>query len=381
MNVKKNYKKGTRKEIIELLHMCGIIPEKSLRYLNHKNYKTMRMKISEMIKEGVVKYIKRDNLTRVIALSENSEEKEEYEKEIEECLLEYYKRYGKADIKRFSYAGRKGHVTDSDSHRVMYNADTMMFMYGAGIKILPTIKKDRVEKNIYLNSREIKNDIGYMAEKEKVDGEIKLHYSRLRGLYVTEKKCYAVYRTNTKATYKQNGEYKIKLYLDRLLINKLGRKEEVKEALLIVDENKREIVESIIKPSETDKRFSFTGMEFVYQKIYCLPASIEGQVMLKVFAHPRWNEKVIESFELPTSIGMESGMCDGYDEERYYYVFCVPDIKRFKKFVARAEIEDNRNRFVVICFDWQLELVKKVIGRYAIIKKVPFIDYIKEMKF
>lgn len=395
MNNKKNYKKGVRNEIIMLLHMCGIVPEKSLKYLNGKNYKVMRMKISEMMKEGSLKYYKRGSLQRVILLDENSKEKTAYEQFMPKELLTYYEKYMKKDIKRFLYSGKKErnaseiniekkekiYVNDSEAHRVFYNSDTMMFMYGIGIETLATLKKDPLPESLYINAREIKHSMDYKADLDTKEGDVKINYSRIRGMLVSKGGIYAVYRTNTRATYKQNGEYKMKFYLDRIVNERIKNGSEVTEAILIADDNASEILKNILKPKEEEKKFQFTSMEFVYKKIYGLPADKNGQQMLKIFTHYNWKNKIIQSFELPTIPEMDGVVCDGYDGHTYYYVFCVPDIKRFKKFIARAEIENIKEKYVVVCFDWQVSLVKKVIGKYAIIKKVPFERYIKEMNF
>lgn len=399
MNVKKNYKKGTRREIIELLHMCGVIPEKSLRYLNGKNYKVMRMKISEMIKEGVVKYVKRGRLPRILMLEESKREEAGYSDSLPPELLSYYEEYvKKADIKRFLYSGKKEkglpnengektekvYVNDSEAHRIFLNSDTMLFMYGCGIQTLATIKEDkdyRAIRPVYYNAREIKNKVDYKADIETRDGEVKLNYSRIRGLLISDGGIYAVYRASTRATYKQSGEYKMKFYLDRLVNKKVERGKEVTEAVFIADDNASEIVKNILVPKEGEKKFLFTSMEFVYKRIYSLPPDVNGQKLLKVFTHHDWQKKILQSFELPRVPEMEGVVCDGYDGKTYYYVFCIPDIKRFKKFIARAEIENDKKKYVVICFDWQVPLMKKTIGLYATIKKVPFEKYITEMKF
>ena len=52
MNNKPNYKKGTRREIIKMMHTCGIIPVKSVSLLDTP--RTYRDKMREMEREGAL---------------------------------------------------------------------------------------------------------------------------------------------------------------------------------------------------------------------------------------------------------------------------------------------------------------------------------------
>lgn len=378
MNVRKNYRKGTRKEIMELLHMCGIIPERSLKYMRDKNYKVMRMKIHEMVEEGVLTYVKKTKLTRALAIHESRKDKELYDESIAKELQTYYAEYGKTDEKRYCYSKKY-----ADYVRIFYNADTMMFMYGCGIKMLASHKGSLLNKNeeesIYYNSREIKNGINYKADViDTEEGQI-ISSSRLRGMVMSQGGIYAIYRFNTLSAYSQNGEYKMKLYLDRIVREKLEEKEEVSQAVIIVDQNNERLLENYIRPENIAGKYSLESMEFVYKKVYGVPADENGQMMMKVFTNNSWREKIINSFNLPCEKGMQGVVCDGYDGNSYYYIYCIPDIKRFRKFIMRAELENNKEKYIVICFDWQVEMVKAVTKGIVKIKKVPFVSYIEEM--
>lgn len=393
MNRRKNYKKGPRKEIITLLYLCGIVPEKSLRYLHGANYKVLRMKISEMMKEGVLRYYKRPGLPRVICLESYERNKEQYEECVDPSLRQAFEIYSKTDIKRFFYSGKKekgiaegnenaglgrGHTQDSEAYRVYYNSDTAIFMYGIGIELSGAKVAQPCKKAVYVNARELKNEIGYKAALEEIDKEIKINYSRIRGLLMGPSGAYAVYRANSRSAYRQNGEYRMKLYLDRLLVTRYGIVDEVERAILIANEGKQEILENILMPK--DNRFQFTSMEFVYKRIYGLPANENGQMLLKVMTMEGWESRIVSSFGLPTCPEMEGTIEDGFNGEVHYYVYCVPEMKRFKRFLMRAKIEEDRKRYVIICFDWQVPLVKEVSQGCATIKKVPFREYIERMK-
>ena len=378
MNNKKNYKKGTRKEINELIHMCGIIPEKSLKYIGDKNYRVMRMKIRQMINEGVLEYKKRKGLPRAIVLCENGKDRDRCEESLPAKLAEFYKNFGKTDSKRYQYS-----TTPGAAERVFYNSDTMIFMHGCGIKMLATEKEGLLKKlgeeALYYTSREIKNGIGYKADVIEKEDSVNVNSSRLRGLVLSQGGAYGIYRLPTLTSYSQNGEYKMKLYLDKIVREKMGNGEELKEAVIIADNDRKEIIENLIKAEKQNVKYRFESMEFVYKSIYGIPADEIGQQMMKLFTVNNWKKKIIDSFGLPDDDNRKGVACDGADGERYYYVYCVPDIKRFRKFLARAEVENDRNRFVVICFDWQVEAVKKIAGRVVRIKSVPFAEYMAEM--
>ena len=52
MNKEKNYKKGTRLNIIKLLHIGAVIPAKGLTVMDTP--RTYKDKLHEMIEEGIV---------------------------------------------------------------------------------------------------------------------------------------------------------------------------------------------------------------------------------------------------------------------------------------------------------------------------------------
>lgn len=381
MNNKKNYKKGTRKEINELIHMSGIIPEKSLKYIEGKNYRVMRMKIREMIKEGVLEYRKRKGLPRAILLCESGKDRDRCEESLPAELAEFYKNFGKTDSKRYQYS-----TTPGAAERVFYNSDTLIFMHGCGIRTLANEKEGIKEKEeirgkaIYYTSREIKNGIGYRADVIEKEEGINVNSSRLRGMVISENGAYGIYRLPTLTSYSQNGEYKMKLYLDRIVRDKLGNEEELTEAVIIADNDRKDIIGNLIRAEKQNVKYRFESMEFVYKSIYGIHADETGQMMMRIFTVKNWKKKIIDSFELPQEGERRGIACDGADGERYYYVYCVPDIKRFRKFLTRAEVENDKNHFIVICFDWQVEMMKKIAGRSVKIKSVPFKEYVKETK-
>lgn len=380
---KKNYERGIRGEIIKLIYACGIIPEKSLVYLENMNYKTMRMKIKEMMNETVLEYYKRGRMPRVILLNAESNERSEYEKAVSKEQLAYYWKTGKQDENKVTSKKKK----ISETERVIYNIDTVLFMYGIGIKVKIAEKNElagTIEKSVYYTSRILKTGMGkeqrYGAEIRNKNGEIEIGNSRLRGMLCSKGGVYGVYRMSTNGTYSQNGEYKMKLYLERLTSD-MENGRELKDAIVIANVDRKKIMENMIAPEENRRKIRFASIEAIYRHVYCIPADKNGQQMMKVFTCNGWKEKIYESFGLPQSSNRNGVVCDGSDDDHWYYVFCIPDIKRFQKFKARAEIENDREQFIVICFDWQVPLVKNVIGRYARIKSVPFEKYLKELQF
>lgn len=79
MNNKANYKKGTRREIIKMIHVNGIIPSRALNAL--ENRRTYREKIKQMIDEGILYEFRVKNgrkTYRVIGLNDYDKKKEDY---------------------------------------------------------------------------------------------------------------------------------------------------------------------------------------------------------------------------------------------------------------------------------------------------------------
>ena len=71
--------------------------------------------------------------------------------------------------------------------------------------------------------------------------------------------------------------------------------------------------------------------------------------------------------------------CDAMDGETYIDLFCIPDIQKLKVFIKRAQYENDPTKYIIYCFDYQTEFVKKFAGDTVQIYDTPIKDYIVQI--
>lgn len=377
MNIKKRYDKGVRRQIAEIICLCGVVPDKSLRYLHEWNYRWAREKINEMIKEEYLLYLHRAPKPRVITFDANDDITNKIINVLPEQLCLLWQSYTKEDRHKYISADDKIKVS-----RIYLNADANLFVYGIGINVIPDSKYAITDKRLgdacYYTSREIKQGLRYTADVIKVGDDVKIANSKLRGLLMSDGGDYGVYRLDSRSDFSKNGEYKMKVTLERAVKRKRNGNAEYERSIIIADENKKEILPSIMDPDIDDGRYTYTNMENVYQYIYGLPASVEGQMVLKLMTKKNWQMEMLANFGMPVTPPSINVICDDYRDGIFYLLFCIPDVKRLRKFITRAELQEERDKFVVVCFDFQVDMLRKATKNRVKIKSIPLLQYLEK---
>lgn len=371
---RRDYGKGTRHEIMTLALACGCLPYKRLALMG-LNTRTVRKKIHEMCKEGVME-IYHKNEVWLAGIKDYAEKSAEYEKGIDSKLHRYYKQFGMSDYKRAKYCA------DIDGAKVIKNAESYLFMYGAGLNCvlgqkisLRNQKAEEYEKlrNSYYTTREIK---GYDSYKDEKGTDNVISATRINGLVISDGGSYPLYHTGgSTQKYTRSGEKKIEVYINRMLAQK--NKPPIKGALLLTTNPKTYKDTIVPKTRQIMEQLSY--MEGVYDHVYGLTLDADGQKMLRLLSTPNWDNLMYEEMLGEKWTRNKVGIidCDGQDGTAYYFCYCVPDIKRFKMFLHCAELEGNRNKYRILCFDTQESLIKEVAGQYARIYTTSFADFCK----
>ena len=118
-----------------------------------------------------------------------------------------------------------------------------------------------------------------------------------------------------------------------------------------------------------------------YDSLYVLPYDKNGRDMIKVMSESDWQARLYE-YATGDSCQDTSRMdyvCDyyDYDENVYIFIFMVPDIARYIQFVRKVKFTQlPKERFEVICFDYQRKFVESTIGGYAKITDDPLKNFL-----
>lgn len=371
---RRDYGKGTRHEIMTLTLACGCLPYKRLALMG-LNTRTVRKKIHEMCDEGVME-IYHKNEVWLAGIKDYAEKKAEYEKGIESKLHRYYMQYGMSDYKRAKYSA------ENDGTRIIKNAESYMFMYGSGLNCmlgekvsLRNQKEMDYEKlrNSYYTAREIKGYDSYTDEKS-TDNVISA--TRVNGLVISDGGSYPVYHTGSNIQkYTRSGEKKMEVYINRMLAKK--KKAPIKGAVILATDLKAYI--NTIIPKTRQVMEVLSHMEGVYEHVYGLNLDVDGQKMMRLLSTANWDSMIYKEMLgqkwMPNKTGVID--CDGQENGIYYFCYCVPDIKRFKLFLRRAELDGNRDKYRILCFDTQEALIKEVAGQYTRIFTTSFSEFCK----
>jgi len=73
-------------------------------------------------------------------------------------------------------------------------------------------------------------------------------------------------------------------------------------------------------------------------------------------------------------------VCDAVEDDKYILMFTSCDISRLKSFIKRARMTEDAEKFVVYCFSFQTQLVKRLAGDYVTIGEIELSDYKEEVR-
>ena len=373
-NLKKNYKKGTRKDVIKTLHMTGILPIKALSM--YDTPRTYKDKIREMEKEKLVcsdRLKLNGHSYRYVYLNDFEKKREEYGDSLPDGFYESYITYGAEALRQ---ARSKG---GSAAARAISDSEAFIMMNSAGIACEPDTKPFLRGKGFiddvpscYFQSKEVKGYTNYRdkANMETKDGEqIKLVVSsRLTGLLVSRGGVYAVYNIGSNlSSWRKGRETRIAQHITFMLRDKMQNPRDLDTCLILTD-CYGELSRALAPATRRDESAaaSFENLSYIYNRIMALPFTATGRRMLEIMKTDRWEDAIRSTFlaGYTTEDIMYQGVpCDAYKEENgvmtYLMLFCIPDIKKLQKFKKAAQIAGDKDRYIVACFDFQAELVSR----------------------
>lgn len=364
----KDYKSSSRYLIIYLLHGTGILTKKSLAILPSALYahRTLRDKLHELVNEGIVAKHSTKTLPHITVYSLN-----EYEAHratiachVPPESVAYYTESHKANIRRV------WNSKDEYPWRYIGESDIRVLMYAAGISSMP----DQLNGDSkYYSSRELKYATDYGDDVVEDKGIKKVQFSKAFGMLTACDRYYIVYNmAGHRLPRLSKGEAKLK--------NHFGRLFKVDASTLpsiLVANNLLDIVPYILDSTPHSESL-YNNYLANYKTAYCIPYDDNGRDMLSLMCTPDWDKWIIKAatgdIQDTSSIGFACDYYD-YDTKVATYVFCVPDMIKFKRFVRHVYQENDREHYRIICFDYQKELVNEIIKGHAKVLSTSFRAY------
>ncbi len=379
MNNKKNYRKGKRIEIIKALYACGCLPYKSLRLYPWKTRITQEAVLA-MEREGLLE-IKKTETGKQINLKNWNDESAEYMDYLPYAYLGHYE-----EIKEEVWKASSDFIRGERLHK---NAEIILMMHQSGIGSYPDEKKDIRERGVrissadkmYFTAREIKNVKPYRVETgTDKDGVKKIIGSRLNGMLATPGGNYGIYNLgNRLIEWERYGESKMAQHLQRVLEEKREdyEKEDVECVLLANDE----MLFIRVIENENERRYRkgkiLLNIDYAYEKMYGLPINRDGEKMLAIMSSKNWKERMKERL-LPQGADIKTSYsvaCDGFINNVFILLFCIPDIAKLKLFYKRAKLEMDKEKFEIYCFTYQIPMLASLAGEYVTLRSIELEEY------
>lgn len=380
MRVKDN-SSGTRNSLISLAMICGCIPYKKM-YLLAKNTQTYKKKAKEMIREGIfeehiLKFANRESV-KLLTLAGNSQSRMEYEYDVPKTLMDYYDNITVSDAYQIKVINMD---TEQQTRkiRITRNAEVMMFFIGLGYDVLKgeclDLKSDiQYHKEIFYTSRQVKGTYEGDDQRFKADFDKnqQLINTRMNGLILTPGGNYQIYNMGrTVSSYSYTGESKIREYTNRALAEK--NKDRADKAIMLAE--RQSIYSRLYVPRHIREERGIDGLVGSYEEVLALTLDKDGQNLMKFISkNKNWKNTIYKTVLTPgqqNKVPIDSP-ADGIDGDTSIFVYCVPDIKRFRMFLNKAKLVEDREKHVVICYEFQKEMLEDVIGKYAKVFAYPF---------
>lgn len=265
------------------------------------------------------------------------------------------------------------------NHRLA-EAETMFFNLGAHICISekPVLTLNTGEQEtpicqedfLFYSSREMKN--ADASQRYKYD------FTRILGTLFSPGGVYAIYNTNEgRMKWSDQGEIKAKVLTEDIIKRNCSYKAGELNRSIIFSKDIM-LAERILLGNGGKK--DENGMEFlsfnrVYDHIHFIPLDGNGLYQVLLIVQKGWKDIILRSIfdEKILLNGKTSTVdADAFDKENHKYIlsFLDGDIARLKRFNDAASQTEGKQKFEVVCFDWQEEFISSYMHKKVTVTKL-----------
>lgn len=259
-----------------------------------------------------------------------------------------------------------GDLTHRDrSHRI---AEGYLMAYMSGLEInpmeMPKLQQESIrnlflEKQCFYGSKQLKG-LSKLEMKKNI-------YTRIIGAVFANKNVYAVYNTRNRIMkWCGKGEKKALVNLEE--ISRMNANVHHINSAILFGKDMRIALETL-KITDNTKRLErcFDG---IYSQIYFVPLDGNGVRQFRLLIMGNWREELLSSIFPDAMRSYDEGGFE-YDASigrKYIFTFFDGNIARLQRFRYAAQRMDGE--YEVLCFPFQVELVKGYLGDLAKIKTV-----------
>lgn len=257
-------------------------------------------------------------------------------------------------------------------------AEAVMMMLESGIEVLPTMILELRLSNRYnsFNGRSCFYSARHL-KRTLNKGMNKIVSSRIVGALFAGNNVYAVYNTRSSAIkWKGMNEMKTKHILTDLA--RVNGDISVCDSAVIFGQDDWTVLKSFFNAtSYGDKDFRF---DKIYQNVYAIPQTPIGIELLKLFKIPNFQEKFLAYMFEEKDICKNSG-CGWHAVVDGIYVFSYLDanLAALTRFYETAKRGKGKNKFLVICYDFQEKFIRQHFEGVASIAIMPFEEILQKI--
>ena len=250
-------------------------------------------------------------------------------------------------------------------HRV---AEGYAMMYLAGLAVNPlqipklqqeTLQNLFLEKECYYGSKQLK-EVGSLEMNKNA-------YTRIVGAVFANKNVYAVYNTRHQIM-KWNGRGEKKTLINLEEISRMNANVYRVTSAILLGKNTKVILETLRETEETKRlEFCFDG---IYTHIHFVPMDANGVRQLRLLCLEDWREELLSALFPDEMRSYDQGGFE-YDASiggKFILTFFDGDIARLQRF--RYAAQRTSGEYEVLCFPFQVELIKGYLGDLVKIKTV-----------
>ena len=252
-------------------------------------------------------------------------------------------------------------------------AETVMMMLEGDIEVLPTDLPELRLSNRYnsFNGRSCFYSTRHL-KRTLNKGINKIVSSRIVGALFAGNNVYAVYNTRSSAIkWKGMNEMKTRYILtDLARVN--GDLSECNNAIIFGKDDKTILSSFFNQAEKNSKDFRF---DKIYQNVYAIPQNPTGIELLKLFKMPNFQEKILTYMFEEKDICRNSGYgWNAVIDDVYVFSYLDANIAALSRFYETAKRGKGKNKFMVICYDFQEKFIREYFEGLASIATIPFQD-------
>ena len=263
----------------------------------------------------------------------------------------------------FRYRGDRAHL--DRAHRV---AEGYAMAYLAGLEINPmeipklqqeSIKNLFTDRQCFYGSKHLKT-VSKLEMKKNI-------YTRVIGAVFANKNVYAVYNTRAELM-KWNGKGESKTLVNLEEISRMNAGAHRISTAILFGKNEKVALETLDVADKTTRlELCFDG---IYPQLYFVPLNENGVRQLRILLLENWREELLSVLFSDDIRSFDEGGIE-YDASmgrKFILAFFDGNITRLQRF--RFGARRTEGEYEVLCFPFQVELVKGYLGDLAKIKTI-----------